>query len=196
MKTMDAAGRSSPPQKEYRGKQAMENISIDAAIPANASAIAKVHVESWQHAYRGQIPSHILDNLSVSQRAAYWLGTIQAGALSVFVASEDGDDGDIVGFCSVGPSRDAGLLEPFGELYAIYVRPANMGRGIGSALINAGERALLAGGFPSASLWVLSTNTASIAWYQKRGWRADGTTRTEQIRDFDLQEIRLIKHLA
>jgi GNAT superfamily N-acetyltransferase len=45
----------------------------------------------------------------------------------------------VVGFVSVGPSRDS---DASGELFAIYVDPDRWGAGVGTELIAAGERRL------------------------------------------------------
>jgi hypothetical protein len=53
---------------------------------ADARAIAKVHVLSWQHAYRGLLPQGFLDGLSVEQRQAMWSSSITQGDMSILVA--------------------------------------------------------------------------------------------------------------
>ena len=55
------------------------------------------------------------------------------------------------------------------ELYALYVRAAYWGTGVGYALfeIAVGDRA--------AYLWVLAGNDRAIGFYQRQGFRLDGT---------------------
>lgn len=50
----------------------MEKTTVRPANFKDAPAIAKVHVEAWQSAYRGQIPDFYLDSLSVAGRTKSW----------------------------------------------------------------------------------------------------------------------------
>ena len=43
-------------------------LRIREALPADARAIAEIHVRSWQAAYRGQLTDDYLDGLSVDDR--------------------------------------------------------------------------------------------------------------------------------
>ncbi len=55
------------------------------------------------------------------------------------------------------------------ELYALYVREAHWGTGVGYALfeVAVGDRA--------AYLWVLANNERAIHFYERQGFRLDGT---------------------
>lgn len=64
-----------------------------------------------------------------------------------------------------------GLVHPgHGIILSLYVDPASQGCGIGSRLLHAAESALASGGATSASLWVFTANTASVAFYARHGW--------------------------
>ena len=45
---------------------------IRQAAPSDVDAIARVHVKTWQTAYRGHMPDAHLDALDESRRAAMW----------------------------------------------------------------------------------------------------------------------------
>ena len=45
----------------------------------DAAAMAVVHVESWQAAYVGLVPAVVLNQLSVSARAASWTRVLVDG---------------------------------------------------------------------------------------------------------------------
>ena len=97
----------------------------------DAEGVARVQVETWQSAYAHALPSEQLEALSLEEafeRHRRWPPT--------FVAD---DGGQIVGFVSVGSSRDPGT---YGELFAIYVHPEQWGTGVGRELIEAGEEEL------------------------------------------------------
>jgi ribosomal protein S18 acetylase RimI-like enzyme len=164
-------------------------VIVREAVLADAENIARIHVETWQHAYRGQMPDALLDSLSVERRMAWRVQILREPASkSHTLVAVDGEV--ILGFCDVGASREEGADEHEGELYAIYVAPCVMGKGIGSFLIDEGVRHLRAEGFTHATLWVLETNALSQRFYEHKGWSADGITKTEMWNDVPLYEVR------
>jgi GNAT superfamily N-acetyltransferase len=107
-----------------------------------------VHVRSWQAAYARVLPAERLAELSVERRARQWREWPP-------LLAESGNV--IVGFVSVGASRDA---DADGELFAIYVDPDYWGSGVGRKLIAAGEERLRELGHVEAILWVLADKPA------------------------------------
>ncbi|MGZ4388822.1 MAG: N-acetyltransferase family protein [Gaiellaceae bacterium] len=73
-------------------------------------------------------------------------------------------DEEELGFAAVSP----------GWLNGLYVRPEAWGTGV-AALLH--DRALAALGSGTARLWVLEENHRARRFYERRGWRPDGTTR-------------------
>jgi GNAT superfamily N-acetyltransferase len=151
---------------------------LRSAGPADAAEVAGVHVRSWQSAYRGLLPDEFLDGLRPEDRAArYTFGGPDAGAPATIVAV---DSGDIRGFATAGPCREADARGT-GELYAVYVDPCAWGRGVGRQLM-AGARDYLARlGFGQAVLWVLAGNQRAERFYRLDGWAPDGCSRIEEI---------------
>lgn len=47
-------------------------------------------------------------------------------------------------------------------------------------------------GFTTATLWVLTTNEKTRKWYESKGWRVDGKTKSEPRDGFALNEIRYV----
>ena len=111
----------------------MTNPSTTALVrPARAGDepdIARVHVASWQHAYRGHMPADYLAALDVGQRTEAWRQRLPAARRSRgdLLVAESGPD--IVGFAHYGPSRDQDA-DPArtGEIGAIYLRPESIGQ--------------------------------------------------------------------
>jgi ribosomal protein S18 acetylase RimI-like enzyme len=167
----------------------MENLQIRRAEVNDALQIAKVHVSTWQFAYRGQMPDAFLNSLSVENRAKFWKETlsIPTNFAEVWVAEENKK---LIGFCSVGISRDHDRKPETGEIYAIYVDSNSMGKGVGSNLMEKGIETLKAKGFKEATLWVLDTNEKTRRFYQSKGWKEDGAKKTEPQDGFDLNEVR------
>jgi ribosomal protein S18 acetylase RimI-like enzyme len=161
---------------------------------ADAAGIARVHVVTWQHAYRGQMPDDYLDGLSVEQRAQNWIALLSnVYPKAHTLVALDGDL--VVGFCSVGASPNEDADEQNGEVFAIYVDPQAMGKGIGSALMTEAVAKLREEGFTHATLWVLASNAPSIRFYEHQGWAADGATKIDAIGAFPLHELRYARKL-
>ena len=161
------------------------------AVISDAKAIAKIHVKTWQCAYRGQMPDSHLDSLSVAKRTERWKEILSnpVPKKKDFVAELDGK---VVGFVSVGASRDEDMDESTGEIWAMYVDPNNMHKGVGSALMEKSLVHLRSLGFTKATLWVLDTNEKTIKWYVHKGWRKEGKEKIEKEDTFDLREARYI----
>ena len=139
---------------------------IRPADPSDIPAVAAIKVESWRHAYRGIMPDAVLDALTAEEVQAQWLGVAPAGfADAVLVA--DGPDG-IAGYTMSGPVHEPAGDIP-GQLYAIYLRPSHMRRGLGTALFHATAQRLAAQGFPEFLLWVLEANAPARAFYERHG---------------------------
>ena len=142
-----------------------------------------MHVRSWQAAYALVLPAERLAELSVERRARQWRDWPPLLAESRDV---------IVGFVSVGASRDA---DADGELFAIYVDPDYWGSGVGRKLIAAGEERLRELGHIEAILWVLADNPRARRFYERSGWQHDGTTRPIEIFGIEVAEVRYRKVL-
>lgn len=163
---------------------------IRRARPEDARFLAEVHVGSWRHAYRGLLPDTYLDRLSVEDRVGAWRETLADPAWGVFVAEVDGN---IVGFASFGPSRDDDAGQDVGEIPAIYVEPSVLGTGVGRELFAAATAELRQAGYRRATLWVLEANERARRFYEKAGWRWDGTVSRH---DFDCANEPVVRYRA
>jgi hypothetical protein len=95
-----------------------------AAELADAMAVARVHVRSWQVAYRDLLPDEYLDQLRPEDRAQrYDFATTDPQRPQTIVAVETGL---IRGFATTAPSRDPDMVG-YGELCALYVDPTTGG---------------------------------------------------------------------
>jgi ribosomal protein S18 acetylase RimI-like enzyme len=135
------------------------------AEPADAAAIAAVYVETWRNTYRGLLPDGFLDALSEEAYEERWRRSLAGKASRAYVAMAAGN---IAGFASCGPER-AGEDGYAGELYAIYVRREEQGRGHGRRLVQAAARGLGEMGFDSMIVWVLRDNHRARLFYERLG---------------------------
>jgi len=169
---------------------------IRPARSGDEPGIARVHVASWQDAYRGHMPADYLAALDVDQRADAWrqrLPAVRQSRGDILVA-ESGPD--IVGFVHYGPSRDEDA-DPgrTGEIGAIYLRPESIGLGIGRLLMEGAVAGLTGLGYADATLWVLDANPRARRFYERAGWAPDGTVLTDDSRGFAIREVRYRRSL-
>lgn len=146
--------------------------------PRDAAAVARVHISSWQVAYRGQLPDAFLDQLTteIDQRTARWAGFISEAASRRWTQLVAEEGGRVTGFVTFGPSRDEANV---GEVYAIYVDPEHWDRGHGRALLSVAVGGLVDAGYQEATLWVLSSDARARRFYHIAGWVSDGAVKTE-----------------
>lgn len=162
---------------------------IRAATSDDAARLADIHITSWKAAYAHLLPAEFLDGLSDQreQRTEQWEDWLSTDSAqrSVLVVV-DGDQ--VVGFAHAGPSGDKDL-KGVGELYSMYLDPAQYRKGRGSELMKAVFEELRAAGFSRASLWVMTDNAAARAFYEKHGWGADGKA-SEMCLGIDIPAVR------
>ncbi|GGL85939.1 N-acetyltransferase [Deinococcus aerolatus] len=158
---------------------------IRPATPADAPAIARIHVASWRETYAGLMPDDFLDRMTGEdmreRREVSWGRTIIRRLETVLVAELDGT---VVAFASAGPARDHPGFEA--ELMTLYALKSVQGRGLGRALFGEVVQTLRADGMQNLALWVLDTNPTR-AWYLRQGGREAG----EKL-DGALREVRVV----
>ena len=134
-------------------------VDIREANVPDASAIAKVHVDSWRTTYTGVVPDEYLAQLSYGQHAQVWRNTLSThGATEfVFVAEAEAEASGIIGFASGGPERSGNTVYK-GELYAIYLLEGYQREGIGGQLVQTIAKRLMQEGLHSMLVWVLADN--------------------------------------
>lgn len=125
---------------------------------------AYVHWKAWHEAYIGIVDQDYLDSLTLEKCEAIahrWTDGILVAI----------DHGRVIGFAGYG---DRGAEAPeTGEVFAMYVLSEYYGRGIGQLLMAAALEQLK--GYQQICLWVLKENRRAIRFYEKCGFRPDGT---------------------
>jgi ribosomal protein S18 acetylase RimI-like enzyme len=166
-------------------------IRIRRAAKADAAAIGRVHVETWQAAYAGMLPDAMLAGMSDVRQSSYWSRLLSdpREARGVFVA--DDRDRGVVGFGSCGPVRDPpeglnGTETRVGEIYTLYVEPDFQNGGLGRRLLDALFRQLRADGCDTAVLWMLADNPTRF-FYEGLGGQRVGE-RTDTMGGVDVDE--------
>jgi ribosomal protein S18 acetylase RimI-like enzyme len=155
---------------------------VRAARAADAAALARVQVSSWQASLSGLVPDAVLDELASAEAAAAfesrWLEAITSPPTSkhrVHVAYSPGA-GDIFGFAAAGPATDEDLWPATdGELYELHVAPGLGDSGHDERLLHAVADTLAEDGFSAAVTWALEGDSARIAFLEAAGWGPDGS---------------------
>ena len=163
------------------------------AQPEDALAVARVHVRSWQAAYRGLLPDTYLDQLRAEDRAERYDFAAADPRRPHTVVAVEGTD--LLGFATTSPSRDKDLPH-YGELCALYVDPVHWNRGVGVALILAARARLVEGGFTDALLWLLAGNTRGERFYRMDGWAPNGRQRVDSVWGVTVSEQSYIRPLT
>jgi ribosomal protein S18 acetylase RimI-like enzyme len=169
-------------------------VVVRRAVPADAHAIAAVHVASWQAGYAHVFPAEFLSSLSASAREPRWRTALSDAEELIFVAE---DSGEVVGFASAAASRDEDAHDrSVGELHTIYVRADYWDTVAGSRLHDAAVDALQKAGFREATLWVLDSNTRARRFYERHAWTPDGAVKHDERGGTPIVEVRYRRHLC
>ena len=147
----------------------MTGPTVRPARLADSGRIGEIHVAAWRETYADLMPSARLAALNVAERAAMWRHQLASGTARGIAVAER--DGLIVGFASCARQRSAELAAASyaGEVAAIYVLRAGQGRGAGRLLMQAMARRLIAEGYRSMALWVLTANAPARRFYERLG---------------------------
>ncbi len=168
---------------------------IRAARVDDAGAIARIHVRSWQAAYRGHVPDRFLDGLEVDRRAEFWAHEIgePEPETRVWVIERSGE---VIGFAGTGRSHDQDATPETAEVYTIYLAPEVVGRGVGQTLLAHAVEDLRARSFERAVLWAFASNERGRRFYEAAGWRHDGGVKADRFGDVDLEIVRYVMDLG
>ena len=144
----------------------MTTIEIRQALPADADAIAEVHLRSHLETYPPLVGAQNYWPRSKESHLAQWQQAL-ASPGDAFVAS---DAGRIVGFTHARGAR----------ITTLYILAAWHRRGIGRALLTRLCRALAGRGIPKATFAVLAVNMKATAFYESLGARPTGSVVIEE----------------
>jgi ribosomal protein S18 acetylase RimI-like enzyme len=164
---------------EQHNESAQDALTVRAADPADAPAIAGVHVASWERAYRGMIPDEAFARRTVEWRTEMWeeilKGSVDGTAPWVAVAERGGLT---IGFVSLGSAEDRGPRTAV--ITGLYVEPSAWRGGAGTALMDAALAQATARGCADVTLWVLEPNLRARAFYERCGFADDGSREREE----------------
>ena len=150
-------------------------MNIREAKLEDASAIAKVHVDSWQTTYYGLLPDDYIAKHSYDKRLKKWakrLGNNSQQTKTYVTYVAENTTGEIVGFIDGGMFRGNSPTYT-GEIYALYILADHQQKGLGKNLVRAIASRLSELELTSILVWVLAGNPA-IHFYQALGGQLIG----------------------
>jgi len=166
----------------------LDDVTIRPAAEDDAAGIAQVHVRSWQEAYEGIVPEAYLASLDVEQRAREWATYLREGPSDQVLTWVAVSGVRLIGFVTVGPSRDEDAARGDREIYSIYLDPGTWGHGVARDLMRTVIDAV--GAKTPISLWVLADNERARHFYRRHGFQADGVDRYDDVGGESLLEVR------
>lgn len=139
--------------------------------------------------YKGIVPDEILENITVEKRQKYFEYALSNGLEEDAIIFKNNE---YVGFICLGRCRDTDKTDNCGEIWGIYLLPEYWNMGIGSELINWGINELKKRNYNQVILWVLEKIINARKFYEKIGFRHDGTIKEITIGE-KLKEYRYEK---
>jgi GNAT superfamily N-acetyltransferase len=160
-------------------------MEIRVATPADAAALSRVHAETWEDTYVGQVPGALADERIAKAGARDWteygeMRTGAGGGVMVLIRDEQ-----VVGFCEFGPTEDADDdAQRAGHIMRLYVHPRHQGHGGGRLLVESACARLAGDGYAEATLWTLETpSNRAHGFYAHLGWTNEGIRNDERPPD-------------
>jgi ribosomal protein S18 acetylase RimI-like enzyme len=150
-------------------------MTLRRATSSDAAAVGRIHVESWNVAYRGIMPDDVIAKTDLAYRTQFWAERIADPDWPVFVIEAGGE---CVAFCQMIPSSDPDdNPKQVGHITSLHVLPQLRGRSYGRQLVDHVLAEFARRGFTAVTLWVLEENRNARRFYEKYGFALDGGTR-------------------
>ncbi|HEY5516078.1 MAG TPA: GNAT family N-acetyltransferase [Pengzhenrongella sp.] len=168
--------------------ESLGEVTIRTADVHDAAEISRVHTESWREAHTGLVPADYLASLDPKNRQAEWTDHLRNGprdGVLIWVALTETH---VIGFASLGPSRDEDAGHDEREIYSIYLDPGMWGQGVARELMRTALETIRPP--VKVSLWVAAGNDRARHFYRRHGFSPDGTERYYRVGEQDLLEVR------
>lgn len=143
------------------------------AQPADAQAMAQLHVQAWRETYRDTLmrDAALDDPAMQPSRERFWTGALTDERWEAHRIAVAEQDGSLIGIAMSGPVDHEEWSK---QLYVLYVLTEHHGSGAGADLLDSviheGE---------GAALWVGDPNPRAQAFYLKHGFSPDGEVKVD-----------------
>lgn len=126
--------------------------------------MAKIKIDGWQTAYDKIVSSRYLKKLDYKQQTKRYIDSFDEYKDLVFVADKDGE---ILGYSCFNINYDNSKYDT--ELVSLYIKPNEIGKGIGTSLFKETAKELLSKGKNNMIVWCFKENEKAIKFYEKLG---------------------------
>lgn len=152
----------------------------------DANYCANIHAEAWSFAYSDIVPKEIIGKYN-ARWSMIWNKMLSNNINSHYVITLDDV---IIGFLTIGVSRDEDLKEFFYEIVGLYLIPEYVAKGYGKQAMDWIKKEIKSRGYDKISLWVLEENNRARRFYEKSGFMADGKIKPSGLAE--THEVRYI----
>ncbi|MFW6030753.1 MAG: GNAT family N-acetyltransferase [Halanaerobiales bacterium] len=154
----------------------------------DSDILGDIHSRSLIASFKGIIPDDFISEHFSYQRKIGLYKELLTGSPDTGIIYKDNQ---AVGMITIGDSRYTEREDSLIEIWRIYIIPSHWGKGIGSELMTWGINEIRKKDYKKAELWVLEDNNRVREFYQRFGFRHDGTTQIINCGK-DLNELRYI----
>ncbi len=160
------------------------------ATAEDAESIAALHTKSWRSAYRGSFADAYLDGPIETERRAFWQQRYAHPRAGLWTVLAEDATGTVLGFLSLLADHDPHWGTFINNLHT---DPSHKGQGIGRLMMRtAGDHLLHALPRRPVYLFVLESNKAARAFYERLGGEAVERLVTEEPDGSQLPVIRYV----
>lgn len=126
--------------------------------------MAHIKIDGWKNAYDKIIASKYLNSLDYEKQTERYIASFDEYKDLVLVAVRDDE---VLGYSCFHFEDKSGNCDS--ELVSLYIKPNEIGKGIGTNLLKETAKELLSKGKKNMILWCLSENVDAIKFYEKLG---------------------------
>ena len=160
-------------------------MTVRAAGPGDARAIAALATRAWHAAYADVLAPDVLNAMDPVEQAADWhayLSDLPPADRTWVIGPPD----DVWGFARTGPCTEADAPAGAGEVHGLYLEPTRIGTGLGRTLFGHAV-ADLETRHRVVCVWHFAANGSAGRFYERAGFALDGAGRPSS---FGVVEVR------
>ena len=126
--------------------------------------MARIKVDGWKNAYDTIISANYLKSLNYEEQTRRYQASFDEYKDLVFVAVRDDE---VLGYACFNPTPNVEQFDS--ELVSLYIKPTEIGKGIGTSLFLETCKALKSLDKKNMIVWCLSDNENAIKFYERLG---------------------------
>jgi RimJ/RimL family protein N-acetyltransferase len=162
------------------------------ATVEDTDSLAKVYSNSFKKAFEGVIPNSILEEkFSFESIQKSMHKELEEGLPKNIIMFKDEKP---IGLLTFAKSKYEQLDDSCTEIWRIYLDPNYWDKNIGSELMNWGLKEIKENGYEKVILWVIEDNLRARKFYEKMGFKYDGTNRIINV-GREIKDLRYFKSL-